>query len=376
MASASIAAYGYSAEETESAYESARQLLDDVAADSRQFAVLYGLCVVRWNLGRFPDAVEVARDLLARATKFDDPVPLSVGHRTLAMTYNVMGQFATAHEHAVKAVDFHDPVAHRESAFQYGHDIGVAAMWHQALAEWFLGRQDRAAEMADRASAHARELGYAVTVAYDHIWRAFFDLSRRDYDGLEKTTEALVRLSDERGLPSYSAMGRCYLGAALAAKGQAQEGIELMHEGEAQNERVRFRALRPTLLCAEANALAQLGRWDAALEVINKGLGLVGQTGERWWEPELLRTRSEIEREREAEPSVVAASLRRAIEVAAGQGSKVLELRSAIALARLWNDQGKADEAFNLLAPVYDWFTEGFDTPDLKGAKALLDRLV
>ncbi len=170
--------------------------------------------------------------------------------------------------------------------------------------------------------------------------------------------------------------GRYLLGSALAALGEPEAALEEMRRGRAEAEQLNHSWMRPMTLRFEAQALATLGRFDAAIARLDEAVQAIAATDERWWEAEVHRVRGEINQQRGGATNDSAASFQRAIDVARRQKAKLFELRAATGLGSLWYENRKADQARNLIAPLYNWFTEGLDTPDLIGAKALLDEIL
>jgi class 3 adenylate cyclase/predicted ATPase len=374
LASAHMAARGYAAEETERAYTRAHELLR--GDDPRQFAVLYGLFVARWNWAQLHDALAAAEEMVNRAQKQRDPVALCVAHRSAAVAQNVLGEFSAARRNTSVAWECYDPRAYAKSALDYGHDIGVAALLHMALADWFLGFPERAWRSARQGEALAEELGHANTRGYAQFWLCWLHLLARDGPALAARAEALVGFADEQVMAFWAAVGRALLGAGKTLAGAPENGIELLDSSIAEMERARTRCLATSVKGAQAEALAQLGRRDEGQALLQETLDLARDTGLHWYEAENHRLLGMLFLQ-SASPDREAAQacFSRAIDVARRQGARSLELRAATSLARLRADQGQRTTARDLLAPIYNWFTEGFDTKDLIEARALLEEL-
>ena len=196
---------------------------------------------------------------------------------------------------------------------------------------------------------------------------------RRDAQALEDYAEELGRLALEKGLV-WSVAETCFRGEALIILGQIQEGMALMHESTALWESAGVLYYLPRRLCFLAEAQTKAGRPEESLATLNEALGVVEETGERYWEAELHRQRGELLLS-QGDEAGAEASLHKAIEVARRQSAKSWQLRATVSLCRLWQVQGRADEAQQMLSEIYGWFTEGFDTPDLQEARALLAEL-
>jgi predicted ATPase len=207
-------------------------------------------------------------------------------------------------------------------------------------------------------------------------WAAIFHQLRREGRWTQEHAEAATLLAKEQGFPDWMAFSAILRGWALAHQGQAQAGIEQLHQGSIAHRATGAEILRPYWLALLAEAHGTLGEPEAGLTVLTEALKRVDTTGERWYEPELYRLKGELLLQQSSDNQAEAENcFQQAIAIAQHQQAKSLELRAATSLARLWQQQGKRQEAHDLLAPVYNWFTEGFDTADLKDAKALLDEL-
>ncbi len=375
LGSASIAVSGYSSAETEKAYVRGRKLLDDVGEDPRQFAVLHGLSMCYINQAKLTRSLDVAEEMLDRSAQQGDPVSTLVSHRVMAVTQNIMGRFAAAREHAERAAALYDVGRDRDSGHQYGHDQGVATYWHLSMALLFLGFRDAYQAAASRASELARELQHANTSAYDALYSAFTSLVKNEFETARDVARVLIEDSLSRSMALWVVFGRYLLGSALAALDEPEAGLEEIHRGRAEAEQLNHSWLKPMTLRFEAQALVTQGRFDAAMACLDEALQVIEATDERWWEAEVHRVRGEINQQCGGATNDSTASFQSAIEVARHQKAKLFELRAATGLGRLWYRQEKADQAHDLITPIYDWFTEGLDTLELMGAKVLLDEL-
>jgi class 3 adenylate cyclase/tetratricopeptide (TPR) repeat protein len=366
-----IALYGYGAEETEAAYRRASELLKDIA-DPRRFRVLYGLCVARWQQGQLYGGLETAEEFIQATSETEDQMAVSSAERSAAMTLNVLGEFKRAKCHAMKAVASYDPVAHRDSAHQYGHDVGVAAHWHLALSYWYLGWPDRAAEEVAAANHIAVELDHSQTLAYDALWLSFFCLLSGQFEAARDAAIRQRETAEARSLSFLLGTAPMWLGAAEAVVGDPETALEQLQEGW-RSQRGDGRPFRPLSLRFEGEALHRLGKPEAAKSRIEEALKVSDETGARWWAPELHRYLGDIDNDLSGWEHAVE-HYRRAIEVARQQSARLLELRASTSLAHLFSEEQRFEESIGSLEPVYNGFTEGLDTPDLTNAKALLDR--
>lgn len=375
LGSAQIAIRGYSAVETEEAWVRGRELLDHVGEDARQFAVLHGLCLVYWNRAQLKRMLEVSEDMLKRANRQNDNLPKLAAHRIMAAGLNPMGQFEAARQHIEQAVALYDPERHQHSAHQFGHDLGVGAYWHLAIPRLYMGYPEASAQAGQHASELARDLQNANTTLYNFLWAAFTSLVMRDWTGAKEIAVSMIDDAATRSMALWVVFGRHLLGSALANLNEPEAALEEIHHGRDEAEKLNHAIFKPMTLYFEAQALSALNRFEEAFSRLDEALILVEATGERWWEAEIHRTRGEMNLLVNGPQSDSEASFKRAIEVAIGQNARLLELRGSVSLGHLWRDQGRGEDARDLLVPIYDWFTEGFDTADLKEAKALIEEL-
>jgi predicted ATPase len=286
-----------------------------------------------------------------------------------------MGKFEDARKYAQIATELYDPVAHMNSAHRFGHDQGVGAHWHLAIAQLFLGYPDASKASCTKASALTTDLGNANTNAYNSLWGAFMSLVRRDWDDARKIAEPMIEDALSRSMALWVTFGRHMLGSALVNLEQPEEGMKQLHLGRDEAVGLNNQIFMPMTLRFEAQALSLLGRHGDAVNCLDKALNIVEATDERWWEADIHRVRSEILRDLNDDMIESEAGLRRGIAVAAGQNARLVELRCACSLGQQLSTQGKANEARDVLTPLFESITEGSDAPDLKDAKVLLNQL-
>jgi predicted ATPase len=259
--------------------------------------------------------------------------------------------------------------------FLRGSDAGISALAYDALCLWCLGYPDQAYEKSQEALSFANQLDHPFSLA-DVLCYAgcMFNAMRPDPQALKEAAEALILLSWEKGFPGWKSTATWFRGGAMTMLGQVTEGITQIHEGMAVHRSLGQRCYFTEALCFLAEAQAKSGQPEGGLTTLAEALDLVEETGEHHWEAELHRLQWELllmqGDEQQAE-----VSFQKAIQVAQKQSAKSWELRASIGLTRLWVKQNKLDEARQLLAEIYNWFMEGFDTPDLKEAQALLEEL-
>jgi predicted ATPase len=215
---------------------------------------------------------------------------------------------------------------------------------------------------------------FSLSLALGHA--AIFHQFRREWRRAQDRAEASLSLAQEQGFPLYMAVSAILRGWAWAHQGRVKEGIEEIQQGLRAFQATGAETARPYYLALLAEAQGTRGEPETGLTVLAEALTLADTTGERWYEPELYRLKGALLLQQSSDNHLEAEScFHHALEVARAQQAKSFELRTATSLARLWQQQGKRQEAHDLLAPVYHWFTEGFDTADLQEAKALLEEL-
>jgi adenylate cyclase len=270
----------------------------------------------------------------------------------------------------------YDPSQHRAAAFLYGDDAGVVCHSFAAWTLWYLGYPDQGLAQSQQAVTLALQLAHSYSLGFALNWAATFHKLRREMRAAQERAEAAIRLTKEQGFPYWMAIGSLLRGSTLAQQGQAKEGIEQITQGLSAFRAIGAEHLRPYFLALLAEAYGIMGQPEAGLTALTEALTLVDTTGERWYAPELYRLKGELLLQQASDNQVEAENcFQQAIRIARSQQAKSLELRAARSLARLWHQQGKRQDAHDLLAPVYGWFTEGFDTADLRDAKALLEEL-
>ena len=303
-------------------------------------------------------------------------VPLMVGHRLIAMSAMHTGDIAGSRSHFDRTIALYDPAEHRALAPRFGQDIRVAALSFRGEALWLLGYPELALADAERIITDAQEINHGPTSMYALLSSAIIYNHCGNYAAASKRVEELVAFANQTRAGFWKAFGILHQGIGLALtdnpKTAVQNIISAIDVYRSMGSTLRL----PEYLRYLAKAHAQLCQMDDAWRCVDEAKAIMWASGETWCEAELHRVSGEIAL-MGGNPDVEKAEayLQYAVSVARQQQAKSWELRAATSLARLWRDQGKRDEARELLAPVYGWFTEGFDTLDLKQAKALLDEL-
>ena len=375
---------GYAAPETKAATERAHLLLQQAKALGEApedplllFAVLYGFWVANYVQFNGQMMRELAAQFLALAEKHEAVVPIMIGHRILAVSLLMTGDIAEARAHTDRGFGLYAPAKHRVLAAHFGgHDPGVAFLLYRSFALWLLGYPDAALRESQEALRAARDFGQAATLMYALCHAAIPTILCGDLTAAARQTQELLALADEKSAPHWKAQGTMTQGWLDALTETTSSAPSLISAGIAAYRSAGSTHWLPLRFTYLAAAHSESGHFDDASRSIAEAIMLVEKTNERWCEAEVHRIAGEIAlNAQEPETSKAQAYFERALTVARAQQAKSWELRAAMSMARLWRDQGKPQQARELLAPVYDWFTEGFDTRDLREAKALLDEL-
>ena len=297
---------------------------------------------------------------------------LVAAHRALGTTLYNLGTPAEAHRHFTQGLALYDPQQHRTSTFLYGEDGGVMCQSFAARALWFLGYPDQALARSHEAVTLAQQIVHPFSLGFALIFAAMIHQHRREVRAVHERAETVISLALAQGFPFWLAQGAILRGWTLAQQGQAQAGIEQIHQGSNAFRATGAEINQFYFLGLLAEAHGTLGEPETGLRMLTEALAL----GERWYKPELYRLKGALLLQQNSDNHAEAETcFQHALDIARSQQAKSLELRAARSLSKLWQQQGKRQEAHDLLAPVYGWFTEGFDTADLKDAKALLDEL-
>jgi len=364
---------GYAAADVGTAYTRARELCRRVGATPDISGVLWGLFAFYIVRAELNTAREIAAEFLRLGEQLPDSVLAMRGHLAMEVTCVEMGRFAESIKHFEAALLLYDPHQHRDDAFVYSQNPGVALRSHAAWALWFLGQPDRALQLMNEALVLARELSEPHGLAHTLHFAAIIHHLRRDEALAQQHAEAAIAVSTEHGLLMYQACAMIARGSALVEQGSHAQGIEQMRLGLVMQEATGARLARPHFLALLAAALRKTGQAGEGLCVVEEALTLSQQRGEERYLAELYRLKGELLLMRDG-PTGVADCFNQAIAIARRQGAKSWELRAAMSLARLYQNEGNTKLACERLSTIYDRFTEGFDTNDLREAKALLDQ--
>jgi predicted ATPase len=374
---------GYAATEAKAAVERARLLIEHAEAVGEPpedplllFSVLYGFWVAKLIAFNGDACREVAAQFLALAKKQKATAPLMIGHRLMGTALHQTGDFAASRTYYDQALALYDPSEHRPLATRFGQDLRVSILSFRSHALWALGFPEAALADADRAIKDAREIGQAATLMYALYVPAFTVIFCGNYATAKVAIDELVALADAKGSPNWKARGIIIHGRLAALTGKASDAVHLITSGITADRSTGSTLWLPLELSHLAMAQAELNQFNFALRSIGEAMTAVETTKEKWCEAEINRVAGEIALKSPTPDAGKAEGyFERALAVACQQQAKSWELRAAMSMARLWRDQGKVQQARELLPPVYGWFTEGFYTRDLKEAKALLEEL-
>ena len=372
---------GYAAPETKGAAERARLLIEEAEARGEHsddplllFSILFSFWTASFVAFDGDALRERAIQFLTLAERRKATVPIMIGHRIMGSVLHT-GAFEEGRAHLDRAIALYDPAAHRPLATRFGQDVRVAALSYRSWALWMLGYPDAALVDASQALEEAHEIG-AAALMYALLHALLIHIQCGNYATAKAETDELLALANEKNAMFWKAQGMSMQGCVLAVTGRAADAVQMVTSGITAWRSTGSTVFMPLYLSYLARAHAELGQFENAWCCIDEAMTAAQKSKERWHEAEIYRLAGEIA-VRSSSPDVAKAAeyFERGLAIARKQQAKSWELRAAMSMARLWRDQGKRDEARDLLAPVYGWFTEGFETLDLKQAKALLDEL-
>ena len=368
--------------ETRAAFDQARVMIEQAERLGEHiedplllYSVLYGFFIAKFMNFDGDAACALARQFLALAEQQKTTAPIMIGHRLVGNTVLFMGDFAEGLSHLDSAWALYDPAVHRPLATRFGMDVGVATLTFRPLALWVLGYPKTALMETDRAIAAARKTDHMPTLLFALAGTALTHTCSSDHAAAAMHVEECIALAQEK-VPFFKRFAAAQRGCVLAQTGKATDAIQAISAEIVGLRAIGATTYGPYWLAHLALAYGALGKLDDAWRCLGEAMTAVETTKEGWYQAEINRIAGEIAlKSPEPDTAKAEASFNRALAVARQQQAKSWELRAAMSLARLWRDQGKVSEARELLAPVYGWFTEGFDTRDLKEAKALLEEL-
>jgi predicted ATPase/class 3 adenylate cyclase len=378
-----FATKGYGAPESESAWTRAYELCQQLGETSQPFPVLWGLQQFYTARADYRRAREYGEQMLSLAQRLQDSSLLLWAYKELAEVSFCLGECLTAKTYSENSVALYDPQQRRAQTFVYGEDPAVATLPFYSLSLFLLGYPDQALRKSREALTLARELAHANSMAFASLTTAVVHSYRREPEEAREHAEAVIDLATEQGMPFWLALGTLVRGWALVEQGDREAGITQIRQGLAAYRAAGTMEHLTYILALLAQAYRKGGQVEEGLAAVAEALEFVDRTGERYYEAELYRLKGTLTLQQSnvqgstftgAEAEAEACFLK-AVEIARRQSAKSLELRAVMSLSCLWQQQGKKNEARQMLAEIYGWFTEGFDTKDLQEAKALLEEL-
>jgi predicted ATPase len=374
---------GFGAPETKSASERARLLIEQAEALGEApedplllFAALYGLWTANYMAFNGSVLGNLATQFLALAERQGATAPLLIAHRINGITHACTGDVLHGRAHLDQAISLYDPERHRPLATRFGADTRVSALTFRSMVLWTLGYPEAALADAECVVNEARHIGQAASLMYALLHSSPTYMFCGDYPTAGAHLDEVIALADERGALFWKAHAMMHQACALTLAGRASDAIQIGTTGIAAYRSTGSTGWMTWYLSNLAMAYAELGQLDDAWRCISEATSAIETTKERWWEAEVHNTAGEIVLKSPTPDTAKAeAYFERALEVARAQQAKSCELRAAMSIARFYNDQGRRARARELLAPVYAWFSEGFNTVDLKRARTLLDTL-
>ena len=399
-----MAMQGLGSSELERSFGRTRELCRQLGDPPELFPILCGLASYHQGRAEYQAMEALSEQLLTLAKQSGDSALLMQAHLVRGACFVHMGRLVEGREHCERSLALYDPILHRTHAEFIGADPSVASRGMLGFGLWFLGYPDQAVQQMNEALLLAHELAHPLSLALVSL--GMEHQFRRDTAATLRQAEALLAVSHEHDLATFVGAGDLYMGWARAEQGQEVEGLAQMRQG-LQLHTDKQATSQPYWMSLLVDTYQRTGQVEEGLTLVAEALNLVEQTEERYYEAELHRLQGELllnderrtmnderrtmnderrtkDKERKTSPihhssfiihrsEEAEACFQRALDVARQQQAKSLELRAAMSLARLWQQQGKTAEAHELLAPVYEWFTEGFDTADLQDAKTLLE---
>ena len=383
LANALMHAKGYAAPETQAAAERARLLIEQAEGFGEPpedplllFSVLYGIWVANYVAFNGDVMRELAAQFLVFAEKQGATVPLMIGHRLMGSSLLLTGDLAEGRAQYDQAIALYNPAEHRPLATRFGQDVRVAILSYRSFVLWLLGYPDAALSDTEHALKDAREIGQPVTLMYALFHASLPYTWCGNYATTNEIVNELLALADKRGAWFWKVQGRRAQGQLLALTHKATDAVQILISASTEFRSTGSTAFVPLYFSCLARAYADLGQFDDAWRCIGEAMTAMETTKETWFEADVHRVAGEVALMSPPPDAAKAEEyFERALAVARQQHAKSFELRASMSLARLWRSQGKPQQARELLAPVYGWFTEGFDTRDLKEAKALLQEL-
>ena len=361
-----IAIEGYASPNVGQVYTKARELYDQLGDTPDIAEVLWGLWTFHTLSADLETARKIAEEFLHLAERLHYPGLAMRGHWAMEITFTHIGNFSLALDHYEKALALYDPAQHRDDSFLYALNPGVAMPCFAAWAFWFTGLPDQALDRMEEALTLARDLAEPQGLAHAALFASVLYQFRRDRLMTQYYAEAVIDISREHGLVLYGAMAMIMQGWTLSERGGGREAVDQMREALAELDTTGTFLVRPHFLALLAEVLSTLDETEEAMTVLNEAIAMVDNKGERYYEAELYCLKGELLLKQSADNrSKAEECFKRSMAIAESQNARSWQLRTAMSLARLHVSN-------DLLVPIYESFTEGFDTEDLRDANKLL----
>jgi predicted ATPase len=347
-----------------------------VGETPQTFEVLYGVWNLNFVAGDIREAYDIAEECLNLLQPHGERTRLIAAHSAMGQNLIPLGRLEDGQDHMEQSIGLYDPEKDRSLCFVYGEDPALACLNWLPWVLWFRGFPEQAESRSHEALAKCQELSHPLTTGFAYALVAMFRYFRREPVVAQEIAQAGIDFCREHDVPVYPAFSTLVRGWALAELDHPEDGVEDMHGGFDEWRATGTGLMLPIFYAVLAEGYAKWGKIDEGLKFLDQAFDRMRTTGECVWEPELHRLKGVLLLSQSAKNEIEAeARFSKAIQVARSQGAKSFELRAVTNLARLWQGQGKIDEAQGLLAPVHAWFTEGFDTPDLVEGEELLNAL-
>jgi predicted ATPase len=377
LGQASFATKGYASPEATRAFSRARELCAAIGDDVSIYPILLGVWLFEWTGGYHTNAETTANDLLERAGRTDNTGARIAGNLLVGISGLHLGTLTHSRAHFDRAMAYYRTFNEDEATrltYEYGIELGATCCAYAAWCSWLLGYPDQALRLGEEGLAISERTQHALSRSRGRYWNSTFHAYRREWPIVEERAAAAIASAQERGLAMVVAVGRIMQGAARAMLDPRDESVAEIRDALAAYRATGARVQSTYYLILLAQALAACGRYGEGLSTLREAASLAEETGERYVAAEIDRLQDNLLLAENGSAEAEACYLK-ALEMSRAQEARSLELRAACDLARLWAGRGERARAADLLAPVYGWFTEGFDTLDLKEAKAPLDEL-
>ncbi len=369
-----FAVKGAAAPETGHAYARARELWEQLGFPAEFLQIPHGQSRYHMVRGELDLAQRLDEDLLRLSRQRNDSAGLVLGHYSSGRNLMHAGRFGSSRSHLEEVLALHDPISDSLLVHQTGFSPHANSQGLLGIVLFCLGFPDQALARSSAAIAEARRLAHLTSLAVSLTNGTTVLSLIGDNAALDEWVPQVVAVTTEQGFPVWRAQGTIFRGWVKVKNGDVAEGISLLRSGMAAYRATGAEAYMPHFFALLAGACEIAGQVEEAATLLDHALQIVESTGQRWFAAELYRHKGQLLL-RQGHSEAAEQLYRQALSIAQEQGAKLWELRAAVSLARLGRDQARRSEAHDFLAPVYGWFTEGFDTQDLKGAKALLDQL-